>query len=168
MMEEKESSYVYVLSNPAMPGYYKIGKANDPERRIRELFTTGVPLPFKIEALVKRESVDSAYELERIIHYLLLTFRVGRTEFFTCELDQIVSTIKKIKGIEFDILVSTPTDRIRVIKEELAVSLPLNDLRDVKKKIIKLNAELKRYYKICQDRIEELEHQQEVGEGLEE
>lgn len=38
---------VYVLINEAMPGYVKIGKTTNLEQRMRQLDTTGVPLPFE-------------------------------------------------------------------------------------------------------------------------
>ena len=38
------------MSNPAMPGLVKVGFTTDtPDVRARELYTTGVPLPFKVE-----------------------------------------------------------------------------------------------------------------------
>lgn len=50
-----EEGIVYVLSNEAMPGLVKIGRTNrdDLEVRLRELYTTGVPLPFKCEYACK-------------------------------------------------------------------------------------------------------------------
>ena len=46
---------VYVLTNPAMPGFVKIGMTdkNDVQIRMRELYGTGLPLPF--ECFVARE-----------------------------------------------------------------------------------------------------------------
>lgn len=42
--------YVYVLSNPCMPGIVKIGKTTrSVEDRANELYQTGVPEPFKVE-----------------------------------------------------------------------------------------------------------------------
>ena len=40
---------VYVLTNPAMPGMVKIGMTDRPDvqRRMSELYSTGVPLPFE-------------------------------------------------------------------------------------------------------------------------
>ena len=38
---------VYVLSNPAFDDYVKIGRTNNLDRRLRELDTTSVPLPFR-------------------------------------------------------------------------------------------------------------------------
>lgn len=43
--------YVYILTNPAMPGYVKVGRTiGDPEARAAQLFSTGVPLPFVVAA----------------------------------------------------------------------------------------------------------------------
>ena len=40
---------VYALTNPAMPGIVKIGMTDrdDVKRRMSDLYTTGVPLPFE-------------------------------------------------------------------------------------------------------------------------
>ena len=44
--------YVYVLSNPAMPGLYKIGSTRDLTSRLKDLSNgTGVPAEFEIEAV---------------------------------------------------------------------------------------------------------------------
>jgi len=44
-----KSEIVYLLTNPAMPGLIKIGRTTrkDIKARMRELYTTGVPLPFE-------------------------------------------------------------------------------------------------------------------------
>ena len=49
---------VYVLTNPAMPGLVKIGMTDrdDVQRRMRDLYSTGVPLPF--ECVIAREIED--------------------------------------------------------------------------------------------------------------
>ena len=42
--------YIYCFSNQSMPGILKIGMTQrTPEERVKELFTTGVALPFNIE-----------------------------------------------------------------------------------------------------------------------
>ncbi len=38
---------VYVLTNEAMPGYVKVGRTQNLEQRMKQLDTTGVPLPFE-------------------------------------------------------------------------------------------------------------------------
>ena len=80
--------YVYILTNPAMPGIIKIGYTNDIGRRLRDLDTTGVPQPYEPFFSVK----TSKYELlEKVIHRELdkLTDTRLRTnrEFFKMEPD---------------------------------------------------------------------------------
>lgn len=49
--------YVYILRNPAMEGIFKIGKADDVQKRINELSSsTGVPMPFECEFAMKVEN----------------------------------------------------------------------------------------------------------------
>lgn len=49
-MNQEGTHIVYVLSNEAMPGLVKIGRTSqEPAQRLRNLYTTGVPLPFKCE-----------------------------------------------------------------------------------------------------------------------
>lgn len=38
---------VYVLINEAMPGYVKVGKTDNIDRRLRDLDWTNLPLPFE-------------------------------------------------------------------------------------------------------------------------
>lgn len=43
-------SFVYVLTNPSMPGLVKVGKTTtSPGQRMAELHTTGVPTAFELE-----------------------------------------------------------------------------------------------------------------------
>ena len=37
---------VYVLTNPAMPGFVKIGYTTDIQARLKQLHNTSVPVPF--------------------------------------------------------------------------------------------------------------------------
>lgn len=73
--------YVYILSNPAMPGLVKVGKTTrDVSARANELFQTGVPMPFKEEYSVLSPDCD---ELEMQMHEALGNFRVSEgREFF--------------------------------------------------------------------------------------
>ncbi len=51
MIKYNNTGIVYVLSNRAMPGLVKIGMTTRPEldARLKELYTTGVPVPFDVE-----------------------------------------------------------------------------------------------------------------------
>lgn len=51
--------YVYILTNPSMPGLVKIGKTSrSVGTRVRELNSTGVPMPFKTAYSRKVEDMD--------------------------------------------------------------------------------------------------------------
>lgn len=82
--------YIYCFSNPCMPGILKIGMTTrTPEERVKELFTTGVPSPFKIE-FAKR--VKDPKSKESSLHLLLeqYTDRVyPRREFFRISPEEV-------------------------------------------------------------------------------
>ena len=79
--------YVYLLSNPSMPGLVKIGCTDrSPDERISELSSlTGIPTPFRLEySVCLRDHVEA----ERDIHQTLVTHRVsGSREFFTVSVE---------------------------------------------------------------------------------
>ena len=77
--------FIYCLSNPSMPGIYKVGKTDRaPSQRCFELSnSTSVPEPFSILFYVE---VDSALQTERALHRDLEACRVSlNREFFRCE-----------------------------------------------------------------------------------
>jgi hypothetical protein len=72
---------VYILQNDAMPGLVKIGKtSSDLETRIRQLDTTGIPLPFRCFYAAE---VKDATKTEQLLHEAFGDTRVReRREFF--------------------------------------------------------------------------------------
>ena len=82
---------VYVLTNPAMPGIVKIGMTDrlDVQLRMRDLYTTGVPLPF--DCVIAREIEDKeAAEIERALHTAFDPYRINpNREFFKVEPEQV-------------------------------------------------------------------------------
>jgi hypothetical protein len=85
---------VYVLTNPAMPGFIKIGKTliEDVNQRLAQLYTTGVPFPFELAFACK---VPNADEVERALHKAFAPNRVNpRREFFNIEADQAIAILK--------------------------------------------------------------------------
>lgn len=85
---------VYVLTNPAMPGFVKIGKTliEDVNQRLTQLYTTGVPFPFELAYACK---VPNADEVERALHRAFAPNRVNpRREFFSIEPDQAIAILK--------------------------------------------------------------------------
>lgn len=87
-------SVVYVLTNPAMPGLVKIGRTNqeDANVRIGQLYTTGVPFPFKLEFACK---VSNSEEVEKALHIAFAPYRKNpKREFFSIEPDQAIAILK--------------------------------------------------------------------------
>jgi hypothetical protein len=76
--------FVYVLSNPAMPGLVKVGRTDRlPTQRAIELQTTGVPSPFVIEFAMW---FPDPSRVEIIAHHELDDYRVSESrEFFRVE-----------------------------------------------------------------------------------
>ena len=84
--------YVYVMSNEAMPGLYKIGcTSRNPSERASDLYSTGVPAPFVVEYCVYIE--DYAY-LEKVAHNNLSNYNYSK-EFFRCELEKCIIEVKR-------------------------------------------------------------------------
>lgn len=82
---------VYVLTNECMPGIVKIGKTSrlNLDARMKELFSTGVPLPFQCvhACKVKLCHMD---ELERALHCAFAPNRINANrEFFRISPEQV-------------------------------------------------------------------------------
>jgi hypothetical protein len=66
------SGIVYIISNPAMPGLVKVGKTINLEDRLKSLYSSGVPMPFRC---VYAKEVDNYSEVERKLHQGLNSHR---------------------------------------------------------------------------------------------
>ena len=75
---------VYVLTNPAMPGIVKIGMTNTSvQDRMKQLYTTGVPLPFECAVAVE-VGEGSAKQVETALHTAFSPYKLNK-EFFEIE-----------------------------------------------------------------------------------
>jgi hypothetical protein len=92
------TGFVYILSNPKMPGLLKIGYTARPvEERVQELnAATGVPAPFVIEAYFPSETPDKN---EAEIYRLLSSHRIEGKEFFEVGLDDALSAAEAVTGL---------------------------------------------------------------------
>jgi hypothetical protein len=81
-----KKQFVYIISNPSMPGIIKIGKTkNSVNERVDDLFSTSIPTPFEINYTI--ETHDSDY-LESELHKHFGGNRIHpRREFFRLEKD---------------------------------------------------------------------------------
>jgi hypothetical protein len=87
-------SIVYVVTNPAMPGLVKIGRTTHEEAQMRlgQLYSTGVPFPFKLEFACRVVNPD---EVEAALHTAFAPNRVNpRREFFQIEAGQAIAILK--------------------------------------------------------------------------
>ena len=93
---------VYVLTNPAMPGIVKIGMTdkNDVQDRMKDLYTTGVPLPFECAIARQLDDVEAA-RLEGALHRAFGPSRVNPSrEFFQIESEQVEGLIQLMSGTD--------------------------------------------------------------------
>ncbi len=91
------TGYVYIFTNRSMPGIVKIGKSTDPSFRARGLFTTGVPVPFKVYATLQTAKYDAA---ESTIHDILSSKRVrDNREFFKTSPEEALKVITAVSKL---------------------------------------------------------------------
>ena len=86
---------VYVLTNPVMPGIVKIGmtERSDIDKRLRELYTTGVPVPFECAYACMVNAKDCA-KIEKALHKAFEPDRVNANrEFFRIKPEQAIAIL---------------------------------------------------------------------------
>ncbi len=86
---------IYILTNPSMPGYIKIGKTSNLEQRIKSLDTTGTPLPFSCFYACEVEDMN---EVEKRLHDAFGDHRTrSNREFFEIAPERVVSVLKLVE-----------------------------------------------------------------------
>jgi hypothetical protein len=97
MKSSDDVGFIYVLSNPSMPGYLKIGftRKSDIAERVSELSSsTSVPLPFVLEHW---SFTHTPQKYETRLHGLFNKDRVSpKREFFTISLETAIKGINEI------------------------------------------------------------------------
>ena len=89
------SGYLYVLSNPALPGLLKIGRTKaTPASRLRQLSSTSVPSHFVLEVAFR---VSDDVLAEKLAHADLSTFRQSASrEFFALTVAEAIRRVTPI------------------------------------------------------------------------
>jgi len=83
---------IYVLTNEAMPGYVKVGKTDNIERRLRDLDWTNLPLPFECFYAAR---VANASFVEAQLHEAFGDHRIrARREFFRISPERVVAALR--------------------------------------------------------------------------
>ncbi len=87
---------IYILTNPSMSGYVKIGKTSNLENRLKQLDNTSVALPF--QCVYASEVAD--YEVaEKLLHDAFSDTRSRSTrEFFEIDEQRVISALQLAKG----------------------------------------------------------------------
>ena len=93
-----EKGFIYVFRNDAMPEYIKIGITTNIKNRLRELDTTGIPVPFRCHYAIQ---VEDYITRERLLHAAFADHRVrDNREFFRLAPERAVAALKAIGGQE--------------------------------------------------------------------
>ena len=84
--------WVYVISNPAMPGLVKVGySTKDPDSRAEELNHTGSPQPYIVEYEIL---IEEPRDIEQKTHKRLSPFSAGK-EWFQCSVQEAAIAIRQ-------------------------------------------------------------------------
>jgi hypothetical protein len=98
-----DEGWVYCMSNPAMPGFVKVGMTSrNPHERAAELYTTGVPFEFIVEFAKKVKNYTAK---EKQLHELLekLYERPNpNREFFKCSSTDVYELFELMDGVYMD------------------------------------------------------------------
>ena len=122
--EDPQVEIIYVLRNPAMPNYVKIGRTEDLKRRMKELDGTSVPVPFECIYAAKVEK-DKCWE--QILHEVFSEDRMNpRREFFTSKV--AVKAIRILQAVQIEdvtenaLVVADPKDESSVIEGQKRIA----------------------------------------------
>ncbi len=120
---------VYVLTNEAMPGLVKIGRtSSELAQRIRQLFQTGVPLPF--ELFFACEVADGTF-VEAQLHDAFGDHRVSRNrEFFRIAPERVKAALslasQRVVSLKDEEVFETPEDKADVVAAKRRVRFQLS------------------------------------------
>lgn len=93
---------VYLLTNPVMPGLVKIGMTTqeDIDKRMKELYTTGVPVPFECKFACKVKKSD-CHKIEKALHKAFDPQRINQNrEFFRINVEQAQAILELFHHVD--------------------------------------------------------------------
>ena len=94
--QDSNKGIVYVLTNSAMPGLVKIGMTTREsiDTRMKELYSTGVPVPFDCEYACEVKASDCA-KIEKALHTAFKPNRINdNREFFQIKPEQATAILE--------------------------------------------------------------------------
>ena len=143
--------FVYIVTNPSIPGQIKVGRTSNLKRRLKELQSSGVPTPYHYEFVILVEDSKTA---ESSAHYVLRFNRVSSNrEFFKIDVAEAIKKItNEIKFFEINWGYTPRNNFTNIISENLD-DFALRQIRKIEREIEEKSAEIKDY-KIKKDNIE--------------
>lgn len=133
--QNNNTGIVYVLSNSAMPGLVKIGMTTREsiDARMKELYSTGVPVPFDCEYACEVKASDCA-KIEKALHKAFKPNRINdNREFFNIKPEQATAILELFdrKDITTEVTAEiendlTTDDKMASVKIKSARRPPLN------------------------------------------
>ncbi|MDA7540896.1 GIY-YIG nuclease family protein [bacterium] len=154
------TGWVYVLSNPSIPNKVKVGwTKNRPESRAKELQSTGVPTPFKVETAML--FANKAEQIEHKTHDILSRTRVSSNrEWFDCDASIAAGSI--LKAAEFFHEEVLTTDPVLLTKDDILKA----NRREEQERAIQV-AERAQAQKLREEQEEEIKKRNEVESAKE-
>lgn len=112
--KKETDEVVYLLSNDSIPGWVKIGRTSSIDSRLKDLYNTSVPLPFKLEDVIKTNTHEDSKKLEKSIHMILDTINpdlrknteAKKREFFRLNIEKAKEVFNLVRVINNVSLVS--------------------------------------------------------------
>lgn len=133
--QDNNKGIVYVLTNSAMPGLVKIGMTTREsiDTRMKELYSTGVPVPFDCEYACEVKASDCA-KIEKALHTAFKPNRINdNREFFQIKPEQATAILELFdrKDITTEVNAEigndlTPEDKVAGEKIKSTRRPPLN------------------------------------------
>lgn len=124
MAKNDKTGYVYLLTNPAMPGLVKIGmtERENLDSRLKELYSTGVPVPFHCEYAAKVKHGDCG-RIEKALHTAFAPQRINENrEFFRIQPQQARAILELFHHEDATIEVSNEISNDLTLEDKEAVT----------------------------------------------
>lgn len=122
MAKENNKGIVYVLTNSVMPGLIKIGMTtrDSIDTRMKELYSTGVPVPFDCAYACEVKSSD-CLKIEKALHKAFEPNRINKNrEFFSIKPEQATAILELFDRKDITSEVTAEIDNDLTLEDKVA------------------------------------------------
>ena len=123
MKSPRNQGIVYVLTNSAMPGLVKIGMTtrDSVDARMKELYSTGVPVPFECAYACEVSSSDCV-KIENALHTAFAPNRVNANrEFFSISPRQAIAILELFNRKDITQEISNEIENDLTLDDKVAI-----------------------------------------------